>query len=44
MHWTINSNVHQSSDFENLYEKQTIKSMTSQLLKHFIEVQLSDHL
>ena len=44
MHWTIHSDVHQSSDFENLHEKQTIESITSQLFEHFIEVQLSDHL
>ena len=44
MHWTIHSDVYRSSDFENLHEKQTIESMTSQLLEHFIEVQLSDHL
>ncbi len=43
MHWTTHSNVHQSSDFEDLHEKQTVESMTSQLSKHSIEIQLSDH-
>jgi len=43
MHWTTHSDVHQSSDFENLYEKQTVKSMTSQLSEHSIKVQLLDH-
>ncbi len=44
MHWTTHSDVHWSSDFENLHEKQTVESMTSQLSEHSIEVQLSDHL
>ncbi len=44
MHWTTHSDVHWSSDFENLYEKQTVESMTSQLSEHSIEVQLSNHL
>ncbi len=44
MHWTIHSDIHQSSNFEDLYEKQTVESMTSQLSEHFIKVQLSDHL
>ncbi len=44
MHWTTHLNVHWSSDFENLHEKQTVKSTTSQLSEHFIKVQLSDHL
>ncbi len=44
MHWTIHSDVHRSSDFENLHEKQTVKSITSQLFEHSIEVQLSNHL
>ena len=44
MHWTTYSDVHRSSDFKNLHEKQTVESTTSQLSKHFIEVQLSDHL
>ncbi len=43
MHWTIHSDVHQSSDFEDLREKQTVESTTSQLSEHFIKVQLSDH-
>jgi len=44
MHWTTHSDVHRSSDFEDLHEKQTVKSTTSQLSKHSIEVQLSDYL
>ncbi len=44
MHWTTHSNVYWSSDFEDLHEKQTVESITSQLSEHFIEVQLSDHL
>jgi len=44
MHWTTHLNVHWSSDFEDLHEKQTVESMTSQLSEHSIEVQLSDHL
>ncbi len=44
MHWTTHLDVHQSSDFEDFHEKQTVESMTSQLPKRFIEVQLSDHL
>ncbi len=44
MHWTTYSDVHQSSDFEDFHEKQTVELMTSQLSEHFIEVQLSDHL
>ncbi len=44
VHWTTHSDVHQSSDFEDLYEKQIVESMTSQLSEHSIEVQLSDHL
>jgi len=44
MHWIIHSDVHWSSDFKDLHEKQTVESMTSQLSEHFIEVQLSDHL
>ncbi len=43
MHWTTYLDVHQSSDFEDLYEKQTVELMTSQLSEHSIEVQLSDH-
>ena len=38
MHWTIHSDVHQSSNFEDLHEKQTVESMTSQLFEHSIEV------
>ncbi len=44
MHWTIHSDVHQSSDFEDLHEKQTVELTTSQLFERSIEVQLSDHL
>ncbi len=44
MHWTTHLNVYWSSDFENLHEKQTVESITSQLSEHSIEVQLSDHL
>ncbi len=44
MHWTTHSDVHWSSDFEDLHEKQTVESMTSQLSEHSIKVQLSDHL
>ncbi len=44
MHWTTHSDVHQSSDFENFHEKQTVESTTSQLSEHSIKVQLSDHL
>ncbi len=44
MHWTTHLNVHQSSDFENLHEKQIVELTSSQLSEHFIEVQLSDHL
>ena len=44
MHWIIHSNIYQSSDFENLHEKQTVNSMSSQLSKHSIRVQLSDHI
>ncbi len=36
MHWTIHSNVHWLSDFEDLHEKQTVKSTTSQLSEHSI--------
>ncbi len=43
MHWTTHSDVHQSSDFEDLHEKQTVESTTSQLSERSIEVQLSDH-
>ena len=38
MHWTTHSNVHQSSDFEDLHEKQTVESMISQLSEHSIKV------
>ena len=44
MHWTTHSDVHWSSNFEDLHEKQIVKSTTSQLSEHSIEVQLSDHL
>ncbi len=44
MHWTTHSDVYRSSDFENLHEKQTVESMTSQLSEHSIEVQLSNHI
>ncbi len=44
MHWITHSDVHQSSDFEDFYEKQTVESMTSQLSEHSIEVQISNHL
>ncbi len=44
MHWTTHSDVHWSSDFEDLHEKQIVESMTSQLSEHSIKVQLSDHL
>ncbi len=43
MHEITHSDIHWSSDFEDLHEKQTVKSMTSQLFKHSIWVQLSDH-
>ncbi len=29
MHWITHSDVYQSSDFENLHEKQTVELMTS---------------
>ncbi len=38
MHWTIHLDVHWSSDFENLHEKQTVESTISQLSEHFIKV------
>ncbi len=44
MHWTTHSDVHRSSVFEDLHEKQTVELTTSQLSEHSIEVQLSDHL
>ncbi len=44
MHWTTYLNVHWSSDFEDLHEKQTVELTTSQLSEHSIKVQLSDHL
>ena len=44
MHWTTHLNVHQSSDFEDFHEKQTVESMISQLSEHSIKVQLSNHL
>ncbi len=43
MHWITHSDVHQSSDFEDLHEKQTVKLMINQLSEHSIEVQFSDH-
>ncbi len=44
MHWITHSDVHWSSDFEDLHEKQIVESTTSQLSEHSIEIQLSDHL
>ncbi len=38
MHRVVHSDVHQSSDFEDLYEEQTVNSMSSQLSRHFIQV------
>ncbi len=43
MHWTIHSDIHQLSDFEDFHEKQTVESMTSQLFEHSIKVQLSNY-
>ena len=36
MHEITHSDIYRSSDFEDLHEKQTLKSMTSQLSKHSI--------
>ncbi len=44
MHWITHSDVHQSLNFKDLHEKQTVELMISQLSEHSIEVQLSDHL
>ncbi len=38
MHWTTHSDVHWSSDFKDLHEKQTVESTTSQLSEHSIKV------
>ena len=38
MHKAAHSDVHQSSDFEDLHEKQTVDSTSSQLFKHSIQV------
>ncbi len=37
-HWAIYSDVYWSSDFEDLYEKQTADLMTSKLPEYSIEV------
>ncbi len=37
-HWTIYLNVYWSSDFEDLYEKQTVDLMISKLSEYSIEV------
>ncbi len=37
-YWAIYSDVYWSSDFEDLYEKQTADSMTSELPEYSIEV------
>ena len=36
MHWVIHSDVHQSSDFKDFHEKQTVNLTSSQLSKHSI--------
>ncbi len=38
MHWTTHSDVHRSSDFKDLHEKQTVESMTSQLSKFNFQI------
>ncbi len=38
MHQVAHSDVHWSSDFEDLYEKQTVNSTSSQLSRHSIWV------
>ena len=43
MHKTVYSDVYQSSNFEDLHEKQTVNLMSSQLFKHSIQVYISDH-
>ncbi len=37
-YWVIYSDVYWSSDFEDLYEKQTADSMISKLPEYFIKV------
>ena len=37
-YWAIYSDVYWSSDFEDLYEKQTADSMTSELSEYSIKV------
>ncbi len=37
-YWAICSDVYWSSDFKDLYEKQTADSMTSELSEYSIEV------
>ncbi len=37
-YWAIYSDVYWSSDFEDVYEKQTADSMTSKLSEYSIEV------
>ena len=44
MHQVTHSDIHQSSDFEDFHEKQIVNLISSQLSKHFIKVQLSDHI
>ncbi len=38
MHWITHSDIHQSSDFEDLHEKQTVNLTSSQLSRHSIWV------
>ncbi len=37
-YWVIYSDVYWSSNFEDLYEKQTVDSMTSKISEYSIEV------
>jgi len=38
MHKAAHLNVYWSSDFKNLYEKQTVNSTLNQLFRYFIQV------
>ncbi len=44
MYWITHSDIHWSLSSENLHEKQTVESTSSQLSEHSIKVQFSDHL
>ncbi len=44
MYWITHLDIHRSSSSEDLHEKQTAESTSSQLSEHSIKVQFSDHL